>query len=66
MGITRDERFNKIDMQISLTNIVGVELVDTDEDTGGGRTQEPSARRSDDGELALVKIVNQAAIKLQT
>lgn len=66
MRITKDEKFKKIDMRISLTNIVGVELVDTDEDAGGGRTQEPSARRSDNGELALVKIVNQAAIKLQT
>lgn len=56
---------NEVEIQIVLTDIVSVELVDSNEDTGGRRTQEPSARWPDDGELALVKVINQAAVKLQ-
>ena len=48
----------------TLTDIVRVELVDSDENAHGGGTQRPGAHRAKDGEFPWVQIVNEDAVKL--
>jgi hypothetical protein len=47
-----------------LTDVVGVELVDTHENTDGGRTECPFHEGTKHGELARVQVVNQHRVKL--
>lgn len=45
--------------QLGQSDIVGVELVDSDEDTSRGDSNEPLGNESDDGELSFVEVCSQ-------
>lgn len=47
------------------TDVVCVELVHSDEGGNGRAAEQPRCERADDGELALVQVVNKDRIKLQ-
>lgn len=48
---------------LSLTDVVRVELVNTNERTEGGRLQRPAGRRTRPGELSRVGVVDQARVE---
>ena len=47
------------------TNVVGVELVDADEDTDSRRTQHPGQSPAEHGELARVEVVDEDRVELR-
>ena len=46
------------------TDIVGVELVDADEDTDGRRPEHPGQSPAEHGELAGVEVIDEDAVEL--
>ena len=46
------------------TDVVGVELVNTDEHADGRRTESPFGEGAEEGELARVEVVHAARVKL--
>ena len=48
----------------ALTDIVRVELVDADQRAHGGEAQDPGHDGSEDGELALVEVVDEYLVEL--
>ena len=47
-----------------LTDVVGIELVDTSQGTKRCRPQEPCHERPENGELARMQVVNDSLVKL--
>lgn len=46
------------------TDVVGIELIDAEKSSDRGTTKGPSSKRSENGELALVNVINQHTIEL--